>query len=120
MPVSRPAFCWGGGLGWGGVGGTRLEVGMVGRAGRGGAAPTTAPRCRNSLPCCASPACCPQSRNCQTASRRGAESSRALEGSRGERRTEISRAFCRWGGGGGGGSYVTSVTCVTNDCNLGC
>lgn len=40
----------------------------------------TALRCRNNLPCCASPACCPQSRSCQTASRKGAGSSHALRG----------------------------------------
>lgn len=74
-----------------GLGGAWLEVGVVG--GGGEAAPTTVPRCRNSLPCCASPACCPQSRNCQTASRKGAESSRALGGSRGERRTDNQRGF---------------------------
>lgn len=43
----------------------------------------TALRCRNNLPCCASPACCPQSRSCQTVSRKGAGSSHALrEGER--------------------------------------
>lgn len=60
----------------------------------------TALRCRNNLPCCASPACCPQSRSCQTASRKGAGSSHALR--EGERQHT---AFCNiksiytWGGG---------------------
>lgn len=62
----------------------------------GGAALTTDPRCRNSLPCCASPACCPRSRSCRTASRKGAGSSRSLDGSRGEGDTHtwLSRTFC--------------------------
>lgn len=51
----------------------------------------TAPRYRNSPPCCASPACCPQSRSCQTASRKGAGSSLAL---REEADTRHSASVC--------------------------